>query len=249
MLQMHRPYEIDVKGEYARRLRRRAEAGKANTMWGLANWRNLGRGMRKDACEEISWRRKATEAGDICSTYKIGPSPRQPTGVEGDHGGAARWWRKAAGVGDVRSMCRLANCPRDGTGVENEAETAATCLRKAAETGGNASMGLLGTCPRRGTGVGKDGRRGRRYGGTPPGEVRLVQWTICGYARRPAKGKMWKGCGVMEEGGGGRQIFSVSYAAFCLEAGEGICAGLPWCWKSTESGLAPAQRGLRRLRQ
>lgn len=141
-------------------LRKEAASGNLESIIELSHRYHVGRGgAPKDKDAYALWTRKAADAGDVNSVYRVGMYYLG----EDDRPNALQWLQKAAALGHARSMSQLGDMYNvfevNGVLTEDKA-TAAQWYRKAAEAGDPKGMQSIGMAYMTGTGVPKSWEEG-----------------------------------------------------------------------------------------
>ncbi len=164
----------------------------SKTMANLADDYRYGRGgKKKDLRLAYKWTRKAAEAGDVHSMYKMGDHYVYSLyELEGrrDWKKAVVWYKRAAQKGHVNAMVFTGHGYQHGLGVEKDAAKALEWYRNSAEAGNSNAMARIANVYSQGDGIPKD-------------LVRAYRW----YKRAAEAGDAvsWFALGNMHDGGNG----------------------------------------------
>lgn len=127
--------------------------------YGLAISYDKGRGVDRDVVRAAQYYRKASDAGHLLATVKLGLCFEKGLGVRKSIKTAASLFSRASDAGCGQGMIELGRLHERGIGVVESPERAVTLYRKAAAAGFPEGERCLGQCYLEGFGVKEDPKK------------------------------------------------------------------------------------------
>lgn len=206
--------ELTLEEKFAE-MKRKAEAGDADTQVSLGYMYGQGEGIPKDAAKAVEWWQKAAAQGNAKAQTLLGWVYQSGEGIPKDAAKAVEWWQKAAAQGNAYAQTNLGEMHRDGEGVTKDAAKAVGWFQKAAAQGNAVAQYNLSYMYYSGEGVSKDA-------------VKAVEWLQKAAA----------------QGHAGAQAFLGSMYHFGEGVPKDAAKAVEWLQKAAAQGYADAQRKL-----
>jgi len=140
-----------------------AEAGDANSQYGLGVIFENGHGVGRDYREAAEWYLGAAEQGHTGAQFNLGHLYRLGAGVPPSMDEAVRWWQAAADQGLTQAQVLMGLAYQRGDGVAANAETAVELFTLAADQGYPPGQYALGFAYETGSGVERNIDTARHY--------------------------------------------------------------------------------------
>lgn len=138
------PAEVAAERLKFDQTKQQAEAGDLDAQFDLSRMLEVGKGVKANAEESVSWLRKAAEKGHANSQYGLGIHLVTGNGVMPDPKEAYLWFNKAALQGHAYGEHAVGVCLRDGQGVKADQAEAKKWILLAAEHGHSTAQVEIG---------------------------------------------------------------------------------------------------------